>query len=412
MTGPITRGTIRTSVVLGLRLLVQAGTLLLVARLLGPDQFGAFTGLAALAVLLGTLSTFGTHVVLLGEVSKDPGQGRKVLRYAIPCTLLCGALLLLLYLWVGTCLLGDVHIPVLILLAIGVSEMVLQPLFALMTSEQHALGRVAYAQLLQLLPMGLRLFFAGLVLLAASPAGLFFYALGYVLASVLALAYGWMALPSCWPSWRSWCLPNRAQWRHALGYAATNITRTAPAELDKALALKLLPVATVGLYSAAARVIGAATLPIAAMALAALPRLFREGQQSQSGRRLLVWMYVAALIYSTLLAGVLWLAAPLFDAVFGIEYIGVSELIRLMCAAVPGMALRQVAGNVLMAAGKPWMRVGFEGSGLLILVICSLGLTGELGVSGLPVAVICAEWGMAALGLAMIVYVRYAEGTK
>ncbi|MGH8403185.1 MAG: lipopolysaccharide biosynthesis protein, partial [Gammaproteobacteria bacterium] len=58
--GPIARGTIRTGIVLGLRLLVQAGTLLLVARLLGPREYGAFAGVAALAVMLGTLATFGT----------------------------------------------------------------------------------------------------------------------------------------------------------------------------------------------------------------------------------------------------------------------------------------------------------------------------------------------------------------
>lgn len=38
--GPIARGTVRTSAVLGLRLLVQAGTLLLVAWLLGPRTCG------------------------------------------------------------------------------------------------------------------------------------------------------------------------------------------------------------------------------------------------------------------------------------------------------------------------------------------------------------------------------------
>jgi len=50
--GPIARGTVRTSVVLGLRLVVQAGTLLIVARMLGPGAFGVFAGVAALAVLL------------------------------------------------------------------------------------------------------------------------------------------------------------------------------------------------------------------------------------------------------------------------------------------------------------------------------------------------------------------------
>ena len=63
MQGPIARGTIRTSFVLGLRLLVQADMLLIVARMLGPHQFGAFAGVAALAVILGTLLTFGIHLV-------------------------------------------------------------------------------------------------------------------------------------------------------------------------------------------------------------------------------------------------------------------------------------------------------------------------------------------------------------
>ena len=63
--GAIARSTIRTSFVLGLRLVVQAGTLLLVARMLGPEQYGAFAAIAALAVLMGTFATFGTHFVLL-----------------------------------------------------------------------------------------------------------------------------------------------------------------------------------------------------------------------------------------------------------------------------------------------------------------------------------------------------------
>lgn len=82
--GPIARATIQTSFVLGLRLLVQAGTLLLVARMLEPFEFGAFAGIVALAVLLGTFSTFGTHLVLLGEMSKDPYQREHILSYASP----------------------------------------------------------------------------------------------------------------------------------------------------------------------------------------------------------------------------------------------------------------------------------------------------------------------------------------
>ena len=67
----IVRSTVGTSTVLGGRLFVQAGTLLVLARMLGSEEFAIFAGISALAVMLGTLSTFGTHLVLLGEISKD-----------------------------------------------------------------------------------------------------------------------------------------------------------------------------------------------------------------------------------------------------------------------------------------------------------------------------------------------------
>src|SRR5690606_26276479 len=96
--GPIAQGALRTSLVLFVRLLVQAGALLLVARLLGSHEFGAFAAVAALAVLFGTMSTLGTHLVLLGQVSKDPRRSAEVLSYAVPTTVVCGSLLLIPYL--------------------------------------------------------------------------------------------------------------------------------------------------------------------------------------------------------------------------------------------------------------------------------------------------------------------------
>ena len=95
--GPIARSTLRTSAVLGLRLLIQAGTLLVIARMLGPDQYAAFAGIAALAVLLGTFSTFGTHLVLFAEVAKDPERRSHVLSYAVPTTLITGSILFFVY---------------------------------------------------------------------------------------------------------------------------------------------------------------------------------------------------------------------------------------------------------------------------------------------------------------------------
>lgn len=402
--GPIALGTIRTSFVLGGRLVVQAGTLLLVARLLDPEQFGAFAGIAALALILGALSTFGTQWILLDEVSKEPGQREHVLRYAIPTTFLCSCLLLIFYLLLGSWMPVETSVSLNVLLAIGSAEILLQPLLGLMASEHHALGGVARAQLLHMIPMILRLLVATGALMLALHNPLAVYAGGYVVASVLALGIGLVTLPARWPSWRQWRLPRRQECFKSSGYAVINITKSAPAELDKVLAFQLLPLGAAGLYAIGARVVGAITLPVIAMLLAALPRLFRE-KKARDTPLLLSWMYGGALAYSFLLAIVLWVSAPVFDVIFGEQYQGAGGVIRLLCIAIPGVAMRLVAGNVLMALGSPWMRVGFEVAGMLVLVTTSIALTTQLGTIGLPLAVACSEWAMAIIGGFLTYYV-------
>jgi O-antigen/teichoic acid export membrane protein len=187
------------------------------------------------------------------------------------------------------------------------------------------------------------------------------------------------------------------------GFAALNITAAGPAELDKTLAVKLLPLDAAGLYSVGARIIGAVALPVSAMTASALPRLFREGRsQPQRTRTLLRWMFASALAYSAALGGALWLAAPVFAWIFGSKYHGIEQVIRWLCLAIPGMALRRVAGNALMSLNRPWARFTFEASGLAILTIASIVATAHAGTIGLPIALSVSEWVMAGLGILLI----------
>ncbi|MEA3261632.1 MAG: lipopolysaccharide biosynthesis protein [Pseudomonadota bacterium] len=401
--GPIALGTIRTSFALGLRLLIQAGTLLLVARMLGPQNFGLFAGVTSLAVLLGTLSTFGTQFVLLGEMSRDPSQRDNVLSYAIPTTLLCGLLLLVLYQALVRWILPSGAIPWQALLAIGLTEVLLQPIFGLMATEHHALGRVARAQLMRNSPLALRLLTACCIFFFSLSPALSIYAGGYLAASVLVLLLGRCCSSNEWPRWRLWRLPSFTELHYAFGYAATNASRAGPAELDKTLAVKLLSVDAAGVYAAGARVVAAVVLPITAMTLSALPRLFRDVKKPSGSKRLLRSMYWVALLYSLALSSVLWLSAPMLETLFGQTYQGMCEVIRWLCLAVPGNALRLVGGNVLMAMGRPWFRVGFEVVGLSMLIVAGFSLVPSMGSKGMILAVVCAEWCMAAIAGAIII---------
>jgi len=403
MKGPIARSTIHTTFILGLYSLVQAGTLLLVARMLGPYQFGAFAGIASLAVLLGTVSTFGTNIVLLGEVAKAPSRREQILPYAIPTTFLCGGVLLAIYLAICTLALRIASVPWLVLLAIGFTELWLQPLFSLAVYEHHGLGRIARSQLLKILPLALRLAAAAGIFLAHASDPLAAYAYVYPALSLLAFIFATKTLPSAWPTLRQWRKPSIAELREAAGYATLAITASGPGELDKTLAAKLLTLPAAGVYSAGARVIVVTTLPVNAMLTSALPRLFREGRdQPERTSHLLLWIFGATFVYMLVITATLWMIAPIFEWLFGAKYHGLGQTIRWLCLAVPGLALRMVAGTIMMALGKPWVRVGFEITGLVVLVVAAVAFTARFGVLGMPLALACSEWAMAAIGVALI----------
>lgn len=407
MMGPIARGTIRTSGVLGLRLLVQAGTLLLVARLLGPRDYGAFAGVSSLALILGTLSTFGLHLVLLGEISRDPARREYMLARSIPATLVCSTLLLAIFL--GICLTGlrEADLPFRVLFAIGATEILLQPLLSLPACEMLARGNVARSQLLATLPLAFRLIAAAGIALFAPTDALTMYGYAYPAASALALMNVFLVVPESYPRFRQWRWPNAAEWRKAAGYAASNITASGPAELDKTVATKLLPLAESGIYAAGQRVIGAATIPLIAMMLSAFPRLFRESQyDAERTARLPRWIFAVTAAYSLIFSCTIWFCAPAISRLFGHKYAEIEIMLRWLVLAVPGMALRLAAGGLLLTMGKPWMRVSFELSGLGILVVTSLTLTTRFGGIGMPLALACSETVMAVVGIVLVALAR------
>lgn len=411
--GPITRATVRTSLVLGLRLFIQAGTLLLVARMLGPAQFGSFVGVASLAVVLGTLATFGSHLILIGEVSRDPAQREQVICWALPVTIFCSSLLTFIFLAICTLFLRTANLPNYILLAIGITEIFLQPLIGLAASEHHALERIARSQLLASLPLGLRLVAALAVLISQTPDPLASYIAGYLFASLVALLLATTTMPAPWPSPRKWRLPNIHEFQKTAGFAVLNVTAISPVELDKTLAIRLLSLDVAGAYAAGSRIISAATLPILAMMLSAMPRLFREGQaEPKRTANLLRWIFGTSGLYGFLISGVLWLSTPLLVLVFGAKFHLLDYVIHWLCLAVPALSMRTAAGAVLVTLGKPWVRVSYEAVGIMLLITASIMLVANRGILGMPLALACAEWTMAALGWAYIHSITKRTKTK
>ena len=401
--GPIAKSTVKTSVVFGLRLVVQAGTLLLVARILGAEQFGVFAGVAALAVMMGALANLGTNWVLFRDISESPLLGREVLAWAIPSTILFGTFLIALFVFAAKELVDDASISGLVALtSIGAAEILLQPLYSLAVAEYHAMGKVAYSQMLQIVPLFLRFFAALVVSMISLDEPFFIYSCFYFIASLVSFVFLFFGLDKRWPDFKDWRYPTFFDLKGALGFAVTNFTRLGPGEVDKVAASILLPAGLGGAYTAAVRIVTALTLPVSAMMLSALPRLFRG--VFHDDLRLYWVIYASASIYGLLLSVLTWFLSPFFLSIFGEGYESIDSVFRALCFVVPGIVLRLVSGNVLISINKPWARVLVECLAVIFLFVLSLTLVPDFGVDGMVVALAVSEWSMAFLSIFLLLF--------
>ena len=388
--GPIARTTFNSSLMLGLRLIVQAGTLIVLARALGPAQFGAYMALGALAVLLGTLANFGTHLTMLRDITRTPSLRDESLRLALGTTTLCGSVLLCLYGLLCAFWLRPVDAGITVIVCLGVSELVFQPFLLIAAMERYGRGQVIRYQLFLVFPLALRMSMALMVWWLAPAHPLTVFAAWHLMAVVVALGVAVAMAPESWPLPRYWRRPRAVEWRDAAGYAFLNTSASGVSELDKMLAAKLLLAGAAGIYSAASRIITASALPVIAMMLSAMPRLFRES--GHDARRLHRWLFASAAGYGMLAGLAIWLLCPLIQSVFGPRYAAMDEVIRWLALGVLPMSLRAAAVNVLTTIDRPWLRVGLELAGWSVIAILALALTPTMGPNGLALAVVCSEY--------------------
>ena len=200
--GPIASATLRTSVVLAIRLVLQAGTLLLVARVLGPYLFGAYVGIAALAIFLVPLTVFGIPLVLLAEASQSMRRRLRVLPYTLSTTLIFSSLMFVTFFLVTRIVFAGSPVSSSLFFVIGLTELVVQPLIFFPSVQLQAQRRIAASQLIHLTPLALR--FLTIVYIFVNPVEqpLTVFVIASLIAGLVGLIVASIAMPQAWPAFR------------------------------------------------------------------------------------------------------------------------------------------------------------------------------------------------------------------
>lgn len=397
---PIAISTLQTSAIYTLRLIVQAGSLILLGNLLSAEQFALFAAISATAVILGSLTNLGMNLLLLKEVSNAPELLERIISYALPSILLASLAGLSIYIFIVLKVFHFGANNINAIVTIASSEIVITPIISLISAIHLSARRIWISQLLPILQNSLRLIVLILLLVSSSNNPLNLYLYSYMPTGLLALLLASITISHSWPPLFSWRLPKLSELKESIGFGSLNVVNIATTEIDKTLIIKLIPASAAGMYVIGMRVIGAFVLPITALLVSALPRLFTKKSNNKS---LVKWIFFVTLGYGLVAATVIWLAADIIGYLFHNHFNDLANIIRDMSLIIPGLVIKMAASNIFMTQKSSWYRLLYEITNILLLTTLFIAFCKIYGLQGAILAATCTEWIMGLSGWSLIV---------
>ncbi len=401
----------------GLAMVFQAIYFLLIGRMLGAQEYGAFVGVVALVNVGSQFSSLGMEMVLLRTVARDRSAFAPSWSRALQIAG-CGFLLLL-----GSILAyGHFFLPPSLrqlLPYLAVSDALFGKLTQLGSRALQGADHARWSAKLGALTNAAR---------AATAASLFVWAAmhqahGSTHLSVLRWVQLYcftsllVALISLGVVTRllgrpRWARVRRAHLAEGLAFSFSSSAISVYNDIDKTLLVSHGMLAAAGIYAAAYRVIDVVSTPIVSLFAAASPRLFRVGAADgaagaeKAARGLLRWAAPFALATIPLLA----LTAPLFPRLFGHSFAASVSALRFLCLLPLLRALHYAWGTAITACASQWVRTAAQAGAAVLNLSLNLWLIPRWGWRGAAIASLLTD-GSLALASYLILRVLLARQT-
>ena len=380
---------------MGMRTVLQAAVFLLIARILGVDNYGAYAAVLALAITLGGFVGLGASVIMLRNTARDPGVFAKSWGRTLAAWLFTAPLLFAVYLSLGWAVLpeGTGWVAV---VCIGVAEILLTPLTqgaAQAYQGRERMGRAARIVLAPILPRLAAAVILPLVLLQVSSARLSVWTALYLLAAASAAAYTLHLLHRDFGLgvafyWRGLARVLVEGWPFAVGGAAQKVY----VDIDKLMLARLTTLEITGAYSAAYRVVDMANVPLMSFFAAAAPRFFRAGGEGPRNAARYAWRVLPLpLLYALAVSVGLYLLAGLLPWILGPGFAPAVAVLQWLAWLPLLTTPRRFMQMALNAGGRQRMTVGLIAIGATLNLGFNLWMIPLWGWPGAAAATYASE---------------------
>ena len=399
-------GTFTTSIGLVVRAACQAATFLIIARTFGPGEYGQFVAIVCVGVLLAPVVTAGIEYVAVMQVATGRAGAAEVAGCALVTLALLGppgVIAAVSYVHVVI----DATLDYRSLLLLLGAEILLVPMLEIawrVCQAHEQMGLVGFLRALPaMLKLGAATLFAGGVLETTLPT----WAAAYCAATLLATATGMGLLVRRYGIARPGSGALRVAAAQGWSFAAYSIAERMTNDADKIVLSSLSGAQSVGLYSAAYRVIEVFQMPLMAMLMTFNAALYKAGALGRAAlQNLMTRLAALTLLYGALAAGIVLLGARYLGVILG-ESFQPSVPLAVALAPLPlCYGLRVLFGLGLAALGHQVQRMMVQyGAAVLSVVLCLLAI-GRYGVMGAVYATLTVEIASVIVMLVLLIRAR------
>ena len=341
----------------GLSVVCQGAYLVLVGRLLGSTEYGAYVGALAMVAILSQYSSLGTQELFFRYVGTDPKNFSAYWGNVLATTFTLGSLFVVFLALTGRYIAPS--IPTVMLICVAVGECLGTQLTAAAARIFLAFEKARFTLVLSLLVNLLRTLLAGFMLLRWHHGTALQWSIAALIVSSMASSYAVILITRRYGKPELSLPLLRRRMGEGFVFALSGSTTNAYNDIDKAMLGHYGMNAANGIYTMAYRVIDACTAPIASVHAAAYPRFFRKGidgvrSTARYGMRLVKRTVPMALIFTV----VMLVGAPLIPRLVGKDF-GESVLaLRWLCLLPLFRSLQLAAGDGITGAGYQRLRLG------------------------------------------------------
>ncbi len=359
---------------------------LLLARLIGPSDYGAVAGAMALVLTIGPIATLGADKLVIRDIARLPEASAPALTAGL-VTITGGAAT------AGVALVA-LHrvllpqVPLALLVCLTIAELMANAATLCCAGSHFAAGRVRAGSLTMTMSSGAKIV-AIVVFGVTGGEDPVRWALLYALSAVLAGIAG-----AGWAFWR-FGRPTLVGYnafvraKEGLPYSVNVSSTILQNDVDKVLLVRAGLSRDAGLYSVAYRLATMAWLPVLAVLQLTLPRFFKLGQEG--GIVATAWLarrLAPPLVAYAAFAGiVLAVGAPAIPALVGDEYQGSVLLLVLLAPLATVKVVQYLPSDALTGAGHQSIRTACiavstgVNLGLNLVFIPRYGLAAALGAT-------------------------------